>query len=257
MLALPGGWVGRHRSAARSPARTVAGFCSMRAGSSIGDYQARDHYRRRKEVMARKGALSVVSTDLAQQWATRINRTMGDAVAAIIATGQGFIDAKHQLRHGGFLRLFANHRAPVADPVRCTRQTAAKLMAIATHPVLANVAHVRHLPPSWGTLYELTKVPTVRLERALADGRITPAMERRHVAELLGLAKRTRIASEGIPPLPAFDEDTLVTAFWRAARTLCRQLAPEDVEAFVTRIAAILDEVRRHHGSASKGDTLG
>ena len=37
-------------------------------------------------------------------------------------------------------------------------QTARKLMAVANHPVLSNHAHVRVLPPSWGTLYELTKL---------------------------------------------------------------------------------------------------
>ncbi len=31
-------------------------------------------------------------------------------------------------------------------------------MAIAQHPILSKVAHGQHLPPSWGTLYELTQL---------------------------------------------------------------------------------------------------
>ena len=33
------------------------------------------------------------------------------------------------------------------------------LMAIAEHPAISNTNHGSYLPPSWGTLYELTKVP--------------------------------------------------------------------------------------------------
>jgi hypothetical protein len=38
-------------------------------------------------------------------------------------------------------------------------------MAVAEHPVLSNSAHVQNLPPSWGTLYELTKAEALRLFR--------------------------------------------------------------------------------------------
>lgn len=43
------------------------------------------------------------------------------------------------------------------------RQTAYKLMAVAADKRLAGVAHVRTLPASWGTLYELTKLDDKRL----------------------------------------------------------------------------------------------
>jgi hypothetical protein len=33
-------------------------------------------------------------------------------------------------------------------------------MAVADDSRLANVTHVQHLPPHWGTLYELTKLPS-------------------------------------------------------------------------------------------------
>jgi hypothetical protein len=39
-----------------------------------------------------------------------------------------------------------------------SRQTAFRLMSIAGGSRLTNVAHGQHLPPSWRTLYELTKL---------------------------------------------------------------------------------------------------
>lgn len=40
--------------------------------------------------------------------------------------------------------------------------TAEKLMKIASHPLLSKSEHVPILPPAWGTLYELTKLPPER-----------------------------------------------------------------------------------------------
>ena len=50
------------------------------------------------------------------------------------------------------------------------RQTAFRLMAVAHDQRLSNVTHVQHLPPHWGTLYELTKLDDATFERKLADG---------------------------------------------------------------------------------------
>jgi hypothetical protein len=56
---------------------------------------------------------------------------------------------------------------------------------IAKHPVLSKATHVSCLPPEWGTLYELTKLDDAILERALAEGRIHPDLQR-DVAALHG-----------------------------------------------------------------------
>jgi hypothetical protein len=50
---------------------------------------------------------------------------------------------------------------------------------LAGHPVISNAEHVRHLPPSWGTLYQLTKVEPAVLKAAIKDGRVNPKMERK------------------------------------------------------------------------------
>jgi hypothetical protein len=120
---------------------------------------------------------------------TRINRTMADTVQAIITTGCAFHDAQKQLKHGGWQRLFEGHPEAVADPVRCTRQTAFMFMAIAKNPLLSNVKHVQHLPPSWGTLRSRIRGSNSRLCRDprrvgriadLQSGRRSAVMARPH-----------------------------------------------------------------------------
>jgi hypothetical protein len=44
--------------------------------------------------------------------------------------------------------------------------------------------HADNLPPSWGTLYELTKLDDQQFSQALASGAINPGMERKDVAAL-------------------------------------------------------------------------
>ena len=46
----------------------------------------------------------------------------------------------------------------------------------------ANAAHAQYLPPSWMTLYELTKLSDERLYAKLEAGEIWPEMLRKDVA---------------------------------------------------------------------------
>jgi hypothetical protein len=58
------------------------------------------------------------------------------------------------------------------------RTTAFMLMKIAEDLRLSNVDHGKHLPPSWRTLYELTKLSDSDFETGIRDGTINPEMER-------------------------------------------------------------------------------
>jgi hypothetical protein len=58
------------------------------------------------------------------------------------------------------------------------------LMKIARHPALSNPKHVSVLPASWGTLHSLARFPAEDLEALIADGKITPDIERSEVDEL-------------------------------------------------------------------------
>jgi hypothetical protein len=162
--------------------------------------------RGRGQLIRRK---PVPATDLAQQYATRINRAMSSAVNGILDMGRAFHEAKGKLHHGGWLRMFADHAEPIAEPVWCSKGTAERLMKIATHSVLSNAAHVPNLPPTWGTLYELTKVARPRLLEAIKRGEIHPDMQRRDVSKLRVLEARTVPRAESFLPPPTPGEQLL------------------------------------------------
>jgi hypothetical protein len=73
-------------------------------------------------------------------------------------------------------------------------------MAVAGHRVLSDSAHVQNLPPAWGTLYELTKIPTPDLLDAIDRGEVRADMERGDVAKLAWESAR-----QMIPPASQVD----------------------------------------------------
>lgn len=112
-----------------------------------------------------------------EYWVKRITAAWQNAVNSIIETGRMLIEAKDHLRDESF-------HAMIIGRLPFTPRTAQRLMKIAGHPVLSDATHVSRLPPSWGTLYELTKLPSTILKAGLMDGTITPELERKDVAKL-------------------------------------------------------------------------
>jgi hypothetical protein len=117
-------------------------------------------------------------------WAARINEHWRAAVEATFATGRDLIAAKATLKHGEWERMFTGHPKAVLKPLPFSVRTAEMLMAIARHPILSNAQHVSLLPRSWGTLYELTKVPQTVPERALDEGDVNSDMTREDAVAL-------------------------------------------------------------------------
>jgi hypothetical protein len=157
--------------------------------------------------MTKPAVATVEQINDAQGWARRINSSMAESVAAIIATGQAFIDAKRALPHGQFERLFANHADALPEPVTCSQNTANQLMAIGRR--FAKSAYVQTLPPYWGTLYELTKLPEDKLEIALSEGWVRPETQRgdvKDIRERLGVESKPRKARAHKRVEPAEDE---------------------------------------------------
>jgi hypothetical protein len=115
-----------------------------------------------------------------KEHAARINEAWQRGVDAVIETGLRIEDAKANLSHGEYEEMVRNdlHFSP---------QTALKLRAIASNKVLSNPAHVRDLPPSWGTLSELAVIANkgFDLEAGIKSGAIHPKIERKDVKALL------------------------------------------------------------------------
>ena len=106
-----------------------------------------------------------------------IRKAWQKGVESILETGRLLIEAKDRLSHGEFGDM-------IQLKLPFSRSTAFRLMAIAEHPVISNVAHAQHLPPSWMTLYELTKLPNEVIIDALKQKAITAGTERKDVTAI-------------------------------------------------------------------------
>lgn len=110
-----------------------------------------------------------------EDWVTRISGVWQQSVEAIIETGRLLTEAKASLPHGEFGTM-------IEAELPFGARTAQMLMAIAADPRLTNRNTVSHLPPSWGSLYELTKLDDQTFKEKIEDGTIRPDMERREIA---------------------------------------------------------------------------
>ena len=113
------------------------------------------------------------------RWRKAIITSWQRQVGAIIETGRLLIRAHDDLIdvHGAWATM-------VANDLPFGQVTAFRLMAIARHPVLSSVTHVYHLPSSWGTLYELSKVDATTLKHLIASGTVNPSTERSDVERM-------------------------------------------------------------------------
>lgn len=160
----------------------------------------------------------------------RIANAWGKQVHSIIETGQALVDAKAELEHGSF-------EAMVQSKLPFTKSTAHRLRVIAENEILSKMAHVPLLPPSWGTLYELTKLPDEVLIAALKDGSIHPKMERKD-------AKALRL--EAKPPKPSKSKAKPKSDFIVAVDMLAAAITGMKLEQRLEIVADILERTHVH-----------
>jgi N6-adenosine-specific RNA methylase IME4 len=106
----------------------------------------------------------------AQAWAAYIAAALSESVKGIIEVGRRLIEAKAALPHGEWLAMLG------CEPLRIKRSMAQALMKIARDSRITN--NVGFLPPSWGTLVEISRLADADFDRKIADGSINPAMRR-------------------------------------------------------------------------------
>jgi hypothetical protein len=122
-----------------------------------------------------------------EYWIERIKSGWQKAAESIIQVGRDLIALR--AKHSGQWTFHQTITQRLPFDVR----TAQRLIKIAENPVLTDATHVSRLPPSWGTLYELaTKLPPHVLKAKLADGSITPKLERKDVRALNPQSKPVR-----------------------------------------------------------------
>lgn len=124
----------------------------------------------------------VVEHRTPDEWAELIRSDLARSVEGIVAAGRHLAEAKGTTfatyGHGEWLD-WVERSLPIS------RSTAHRIMRLADHEVLSNVAHAQHLPASWYTLYELSKLDPPQLRAAIEDGRVTPDLERKQAKALV------------------------------------------------------------------------
>src|ERR1700730_8168617 len=108
-------------------------------------------------------------------WSARITErwqhTVEQTIKSFSEIGSLLIEAKAALPHGEFESM-------IQQQLPFKPSTARRLMAIARDCRISNRAHAHVLPPSWATLYELTKLDDDEFEARISDGTIRPDIER-------------------------------------------------------------------------------
>ncbi len=100
---------------------------------------------------------------------------------AILETASLLAEAKSQLHPSEFNEIL--------DRLSFSKRTADRLIAIGRDSRLKT--HVSQLPPSWSTLYEITRLNDKQFQSAIDDGVVCPSVERKTIKEL----KSTNIQS--------------------------------------------------------------
>ena len=115
----------------------------------------------------------------ASYFVERITKLWNQQVETILETGRLLREAKGELDSPGLPH--GEFGVMVAKQLPFGARTAQMLMTIARHPILSNAKYVSHLPPCWGTLYDLASIPDCELIDLIETNQIHPGMERADV----------------------------------------------------------------------------
>jgi len=117
---------------------------------------------------------------------------------AAVRLGKSLIEAKENLGHGNFLRLFSDHASPVADCLPFTSRWARGLMTMASSNAIAKRNYSSVLPSSVRTLTMLASLDDEVIEQAIESGEITPKLTQQQAKELVR-EKRQRTEPQAVP----------------------------------------------------------
>jgi N6-adenosine-specific RNA methylase IME4 len=115
-------------------------------------------------------------------WAERVAKVWQDSVEGILDAGRNLIDARKEFKENDrpFSDLVGdNDGKPSQLPFN--RQVAYKLISICGDTRI--VSHAIQLPPSWETLYALTKLSENKFYELLEAGIINPGMQRKDIKQ--------------------------------------------------------------------------
>jgi hypothetical protein len=169
------------------------------------------------------------------EWAAKINAAWRKSVEAILECAHHLRDARSSLGIEEFKKL-VEHELVVGE------RTVERLLNIADDSRLAT--HVSLLPPSWGTLHRLARLPDEVFEEAIADGRIHPGMTRAEAEALIPRVKTPPTQQVFVTVLPPPNEPPrFVLARILEPEEACRPDQTPPVEPEHQRERAVADEL--------------
>ncbi len=181
-------------------------------------------------------------SDALQRIANDLNSELGDDIESIIRKGHKFLDYKKQLGHGNFLRLFANHKNALPEPVRCAPQHARRYMEIASNAVLSDGTSMFHLPQEMTLLYELSRIDEPGLKVAFAEGWITPFIKKKDIKEI---RVRLGIDDEKSPKGVAYSASDFLINAKKKARKILDELPTDKCRGFLFDLECIAKELQK------------
>jgi hypothetical protein len=135
-----------------------------------------------------------------------INQNWRGMVSSIVKVGQLVRELRAQTDHGEWALTVAE-RLPFGE------RTALQLIAIASHPVLADPKRASDLPAKWSLLAELSRLDAPVLEKAIRTGAISARTGRDDIRALIKPKRPPADTSvvpsyaEAAPPVIAEDKD--------------------------------------------------
>lgn len=165
----------------------------------------------------------------------RITEAWQKQIPAIIETGKLLLDTRDgpkKLEHGQFM-IMIERRLPFGI------RTAQCLMNIAEHSILTDANHGSHLPASWRTLYELTKVDHEVLEEKIKDGTVNRRMERKDAEALAKAYPKDKSKAKSVSKKEGKETEEPEEKEKRKQKTQEETKLEREVEALKSHIAEI------------------
>ena len=116
------------------------------------------------------------------QWAEKLTKAYGKAVAGFVKVGRLLIQAKQELGPGRFGELWNGDEYALPFGWR----QANKFMSIADNKVLTDSTHESKLPTSVETLYILSRIPEEKLRKLISSGKVHTNLTRQQAKRLAG-----------------------------------------------------------------------
>jgi hypothetical protein len=173
----------------------------------------------------------------AEEFVRLITDRRARAVENIVAIGQYLREAKEELDHGEF--------GPMLERIGFSEGTARKYMAIAAHPAISNRSNWNALPPSWTTLYELTKSPPDVIEARIAAAR-SPLSSRARPS------RRSRASRQGLETCTGAATSASLSAKTFVCGPRSRRCAPGSPSWKVEEPRSRTARQHRHPAASSK-----